>query len=86
MIHLLKKKKNLMNLFKSYIKKNSLIISIFYGLQEDKYICNNKNFKYTNYSFQGISVLNLSIMTFNIIISLPKFLIINLKRIGKIIL
>jgi len=108
---------------KLYQKRNSFIIDIFYGLQEDKYICKNKNCNYTNYSFQGISVLNLSIMTFNntkidslenaieyyeygqyhyneedffcskckgnriitqsIIISLPKFLIINFKRIGE---
>ena len=102
-------------------RRNSPIIDIFYGFQEDIYKCNNCS--YINFNFQGISVLNLSIMNINnnpiytleeaiknyqylqiynkkkdfscpncpnntiltqsIIISFPKVLIINFKRIGE---
>ena len=44
-------------------KRNSCIIDFFYGFQEERYKCNNVNCKYINYTFQGISVLNLPIMT-----------------------
>ena len=116
------------NKFNSFIKKiyerrNSFIIENFYGFQQDLYICNNKNCKNISFNFQGISVLNLSIMNNNnspiyslekaikyyqygqthlneqsfycskcsknkiitqsVIISLPKILIINFKRIGE---
>ena len=46
-------------------KRNSFIIDYFYGFQKDIYQCNNKLCKKKNYTFQGISVLNLSIMTQN---------------------
>lgn len=108
---------------KLYEKKNSIIMDIFFGIQEDKYVCKNKNCKYINYNFQSFSVLNLPIMTFNnvpikslsesiqyyqygqirvkdpdfscsrcgndkistssTIISLPKILLINFKRVGE---
>lgn len=108
---------------KIYEKRNSIIIDLFYGFQKDIYKCNNTNCNYYLCNFQGISVLNLSIMdnnnkpilslpeainyyqkpqmhindndflcpicqnknvtTQNIIISYPKNLIINLKRIGE---
>ena len=109
---------------KIYEKRNSIIIDLFYGFQKDIYKCNNNFCKYYLCNFQGISVLNLSIMdknnapiltlseainhyqklqihrnekdfvcpkcnkynnisTQNIIISYPKNLIINLKRIGE---
>ena len=104
-------------------RRNSPIINIFYGIQEDIYKCNNRNCNFINFNFQGISVLNLSIMNYNnkpiftleeaikyyqdeqihnkkkdfscpkcqknniltqsLIISLPKILIINFKRIGE---
>ena len=44
-------------------KRNSCIIDFFYGSQEKRYKCNNSNCNYINYTFQGISVLNLSIMS-----------------------
>lgn len=44
-------------------KRNSKILEYFYGFQEEIYKCNNPNCKNINYTFQGISVLNLSIMT-----------------------
>lgn len=106
-----------------YEKRNSIITDIFFGIQEDKYICKNKNCNYINYTFQSFCVLNLPIMTFinkpikslnesiqyyqygqshcgekdfycskckcdrvtttSIIFSLPKILIINLKRVGE---
>ena len=44
-------------------KRNSKIIEYFYGFQEEIYKCNNPNCNNINYTFQGISVLNLSIMT-----------------------
>lgn len=106
---------------KFYTKRNSFIIDLFYGFQEDIYRCMNCN--YINYTFQAFSVLNLSIMNQNneqiptleraikyyefkyyhkdendfkcpicnkscmttqsIIISFPKILIINFKRIGE---
>ena len=102
-------------------KKNSCIVDIFYGFQENIYKCNICN--YSRYNFQGFSVLNVPIIKannvlinsleesiiqyqhiqnhlnergfscpkcngFNIstntrIISLPKTLIINFKRIGE---
>ena len=106
---------------KLYKRRNSPIIEYFYGYQEDIYKC--ANCEYSNYNFQAISVLNLSIMkkdntiidnlnyaieyyqmkqihyneqdffcpkckknkifTQSKIISFPKILIINLKRIGE---
>ena len=103
-----------------YEKRNSCIVDIFYGLQEDIFKCNYCN--YSKYTFQGFSVLNLSIVKSNYIyinsltecinyymqiqnhynesgfscpnckgcnistnariISLPKTLIINFKRVG----
>lgn len=48
---------------KLYTKRNSYIIDLFYGFQEDKYKCINCN--YANLTFQGFSVLNLSIMKLN---------------------
>ena len=106
---------------KLYKRRNSPIVEYFYGYQEDIYKC--KDCKYSNYTFQAISVLNLSIMkknntvidnlndaikyyqmeqshdneqdffcpeckknkifTQSKIISFPKILIINLKRIGE---
>ena len=44
-------------------KRNSPIISIFYGFQEDIYFC--RKCKYNKINFQGFSVLNLSIMANN---------------------
>jgi ubiquitin C-terminal hydrolase len=44
-------------------RRNSCIIDFFYGSQEERYKCNSSNCKYINYTFQGISVLNLSIMS-----------------------
>jgi ubiquitin C-terminal hydrolase len=108
-----------MNIF--YEKRNSCITDIFYGFQEYIIKCNYCN--YSKYTFQGFSVLNLSIIKSNYIhinslsecikyymqvqnhinengfccpncngynistntriISLPKVLIINFKRIGE---
>ena len=110
---------------KLYENKNSIITDLFFGIQEDKYICKNKNCNYINYTFQNFCVLNLPIMTYNntpikslensiqyyqygqmhikdedfycskcqckdnrittssTIFSLPKILIINLKRVGE---
>lgn len=118
-----KKEEEIFNKYqkKLYEKRNSPIIEYFYGFQEDIYKC--INCKYNGISFQGISVLNLSIMKNNYnkiksieeaisyyqeeqnhfiekdficpncssngiitqskIISLPKVLIINFKRIGE---
>lgn len=106
-----------------YTKRNSFIIEIFYGFQEEKYKC--LKCPYIDYKFQAFSVLNLSIINQNneqisnienaiqhyekeylhqgengfncpscnnkdssiitqsVIISLPKVLIINLKRVGE---
>lgn len=117
----IKKFKQFINKFLT--KRNSFIIDLFFGFQENIYECANCNDKH--YSFQGFSVLNLSIMnpnnqriltledaikyyecktvhnnekgfnclacnnnhnkitTQSVIISYPKFLIINLKRIGE---
>lgn len=108
---------------KLYEKRNSIIVDIFFGIQEDKYACKNEKCKYINYNFQSFSVLNLPIITFNNtpiksliesiqyyqygqlavndpdfictkcgykkisasskIISLPKILLINFKRVGE---
>ena len=108
-------------LIKFYTKRNSFIIDLLYGFQEDIYKC--VNCKFTNYTFQAFSILNLSIMNQNneqiptleraikyyefkyyhknekdficsncnesciitqsVIISFPKILIINFKRIGE---
>lgn len=48
-----------------YKKRNSIIIDLFYGFQKDIYKCNNQNCNYYLCNFQGISVLNLSIMDKN---------------------
>lgn len=108
-----------------YTKRNSFIIEIFYGFQEEKYKC--QKCQYIDYKFQAFSVLNLSIINQNneqisnienaiqhyeteylhqgengfncpscntnnknssiitqsVIISFPKILIINLKRVGE---
>lgn len=50
---------------KLYNKRNSYIIDLFYGFQEDISKCGDNKCKYYNYSFQGFSVLNLSIMKHN---------------------
>jgi len=118
-----KKEEEIFNKYQKrlYEKRNSPIIEYFYGFQEDIFKC--KNCQYEGISFQGISVLNLSIMKHNYnkiktieeaisyyqeeqnhfnekeficpkcllnkiitqtkIISLPKVLIINFKRIGE---
>lgn len=46
-------------------KRNSCIIEYFYGFQKDIYKCNNEECNHININFQGISVLNLSIMAPN---------------------
>lgn len=56
------------NKFKSFLNKiferrNSCIIDYFYGFQKDMLICQKCN--YNIFNFQGISVLNLSIMSQN---------------------
>ena len=113
------------NLFlkKTISKRNSCIIDLLYGFQEDIIICGNNNCNYRLINYQGISVLNLPIMYYNnkpiktlvesikyyqtvfnhqndkdficplchnynistqsIIISYPKHLIINFKRVGE---
>lgn len=110
-------------IYKSFSKRNSYVLDYFYGFLQDIYQCRNKKCKFTNYSFQGFSILNLPIVTiqnnnildlkeafdyfqygrlhkdepnFNCskcggrdiltqskIISYPKILIINFKRIGE---
>ena len=108
---------------KLYENRNSVIVDLFFGIQEDKLICKNKKCNFTNYTFQSFCVLNLPIMTYNnnpiksldesikyyqygqihceeenffcskcgfkrittssTIYSLPKILIVNLKRVGE---
>jgi len=109
---------------KLYENRNSIITDLFFGIQEDKYICKHKDCNFINYTFQSFCVLNLPIMTYNnipiksleksieyyqygqihtedeedffcskckhtrittssTIYSLPKILIINLKRVGE---
>jgi ubiquitin C-terminal hydrolase len=48
---------------KFYEKRNSCIIDIFYGFQEDIYKCNYCSF--ATFNFQGFSVLNIPIMKRN---------------------
>ena len=48
---------------KFYAKRNSCIIDIFYGFQEEIYECNDCS--YATYNYQGFSVLNIPIMKRN---------------------
>ena len=57
------KKKFSLLMKKFYEKRNSYIIDIFYGFQEDIYKCNSCD--YVNYNFQGFSVLNIPIINKN---------------------
>ena len=50
---------------KFYEKRNSCIIDIFYGFQEDIYKCNYCLNAATTFNFQGFSVLNIPIMKKN---------------------
>ena len=110
-------------IYKSYSQRNSYILDIFFGFQEDIFECRNAKCNEKNYFFQGFTVLNIPIVTsrnYNIptleeaiklyqykrlhkdkqgficqkcngrdiqsltkIISYPKILIINFKRIGE---
>ena len=111
-------------IYKSFGKRNSVILDYFYGFQQDIYKCMNKKCNYIKCSYQGFNVLNIpivrqtndrilslekaieyyefgrlhsekeegfdcsnckgkKILTQSIIISYPKILIINFKRIGE---
>ena len=63
--HLSKEEVEKLNKFleKFYNKRNSFIIDLFYGFQENIYKC--MRCTYTSYTFQGFNVLNLSIMNQN---------------------
>ena len=57
--------KNQFSIFmnKMYEKRNSYIMDIFFGFQEDIYKCNNCS--YVTFNYQGFSVLNIPIMKRN---------------------